>query len=350
MGRHAPRETSRDSLLVLRARPQDLPRPFAQLGAQRKSKERKQPTRFACGHASSRGRNWYLPQGMTWGALAQALHDPLAKNEKMRSQYTLRMNDLISTHQMGRLRVRSAAEELDDDDDDDNLALSSPAHSSLCSESPAPSAARSAALPAAPSAGSHERGWGSPPASSGSVGVVPATPAEVLSGKRRDLSMLAAPTPRSHWRQQTSTAPVARRPRRWAGALLAAPVLLPHTMLPCVMSARSSLARPGTQGRSLGSGRAVGDHVGGAAADLSEPVEDRKLPTARIIAFARQAVGRAKTVFANFAVSDRMNDMNTQDIQRAIEAVKARRTQAAHRELDPQQQLARRRNIPPSPC
>ena len=79
-------------------------------------------------------------------------------------------------------------------------------------------------------------------------------------------------------------------------------------------------------------------------------MEDRKLPTARIIAFARQAVGRAKTVFANFAVSDRMNDMNTQAIQRAIEAVKARRTQAAHRELDPQQQLARRRNIPPSPC
>jgi hypothetical protein len=34
---------------------------------------------------------------MTWGAL-QALHDPLAKNEKMRSQYTLRMNDLISTY------------------------------------------------------------------------------------------------------------------------------------------------------------------------------------------------------------------------------------------------------------
>lgn len=66
-------------------------------------------------------RNHYLHQGLTWNVLVQLLHDPAAKCEKALQQFMMRLNALISAHQMGRLRMRRGPGDEQEQDEEDNI-------------------------------------------------------------------------------------------------------------------------------------------------------------------------------------------------------------------------------------
>lgn len=75
------------------------------------------------------------------------------------------------------------------------------------------------------------------------------------------------------------------------------------------------------------------------ARSATERAEDeRKLPTSRIVTFAKQACTRARAVITAFRDSKTLAELPLQDVQRVFEMTGTRRQQAANRELDAQQQ------------
>lgn len=75
-------------------------------------------------------------------------------------------------------------------------------------------------------------------------------------------------------------------------------------------------------------------------AQMAQEEQDKKLPTAKIISFGRQALRRSSILLNAFAKSHRVQDVLSQDVQRALEFVATRRQQAAGRELEGAQHKA----------